>query len=262
MAGKQAKTEVVEVKGNALPAGMNAEMMAADSGLGRENMDMSDMSLPYILLLQDLSPQVDKKSGSKVDGAESGDLFNNVTQEIWGGEDGMTVIPCAFQKAWVEWQPDRGGFVKSHPTDALMDTCSRNDQGYDVLPSGNILVPTYYYYAMILDTDGGYQFAVISMARTAMKKGRKWNSVLSSMQVMGPNGMFNPPMFAQQFKITSEVETKGKNSFYNWHMTSAGLVSDPAIYQAAKAFAKSVCDGAIKATVPVAESTEEAAEVL
>ena len=103
------KTEVATVS-NSLPATMDASMLAADAGLGRESMSITDMALPYLLILQSLSPQVKKSSPQRVDGAEEGDIFNTVTQELFASEDGINVIPCAFQKAWVEWAPrDSGG---------------------------------------------------------------------------------------------------------------------------------------------------------
>ena len=141
------KTEVATVS-NSLPATMDASMLAADAGIGRESMSITDMALPYLLILQSLSPQVKKSSPQRVDGAEEGDIFNTVTQELFASEDGINVIPCAFQKAWVEWAPrdSGGGWIASHSSDQILNHCNRNEQGFDVRKdNGNIIVPTFNY---------------------------------------------------------------------------------------------------------------------
>lgn len=261
MAGKKAaETTAVAAPVNTLPAGMDVNSMIQDSGIGRESMAVTDMALPYYALLQSLSPQVKKSSPTRIDEAEEGDFFNTVTQELFSGEAGMLIIPCAFQKAWVEWAPrdSGGGFVASHADDTIMASCHRNELGFDVRnDNGNLIVPTFYYYVMRLKDDGGFEFGIISMARTAMKKGRKWNSLLSSLQIQGPNGPFNPPMFAQTFQVTSVPEANAKGDYYNWNLAYKGLVQDPGIYQTAKKFAESVRTGAVKAGAPHSDLVED-----
>ena len=252
------KTEVATVSNN-LPATMDASMLAADAGIGREQMSITDMALPYLQILQSLSPQVKKSSPQRVDGAEEGDIFNTVTQELFASEDGINVIPCAFQKAWVEWAPrdSGGGWIASHSNDQILNHCNRNEQGLDVRKdNGNIIVPTFYYYVLMLKDNGGFEPAIISMARTQMKIGRKWNSLMSSLQVMGPQGLFNPPMFAQKFHVTTEAVSNAKGEWCNWKLRADGLVDDAGLYQVAKKFAEQVRTGAIKASAPPTEGDD------
>jgi hypothetical protein len=254
MAGK----EVAAAKSTAVATPMAFE---EDAAIGRENMSVTDMSIPYFTLLQSLSPQVKKSSpaGIKVEGAEEGDIYNTVTKELFAGEDGINIIPCAFNKAWVEWQPrdSGGGFVTSYPDDSMLRQCERNEVGFDVrVDNGNLIVPTYYYYVMRLKEDGGYEFGIISMSRTAMKKGRKLNSLISALQLTNSAGKpFNPPMFSQIYKVTAIPESNAKGDFYNWETKFVKVVDDMDLYQTAKNFAVQVMAGTVKAA-PEPSDTE------
>ena len=64
----------------ALPA-MMAESFAADAGSGFENADKDSYAIPFIKLLQSMSPQCKKSNGAYIQGAEEGMLFNTVTEE-------------------------------------------------------------------------------------------------------------------------------------------------------------------------------------
>ena len=47
--------------------------------------DSSEMQIPFVRLLQALSPQLNKKKAEYIEGASSGDAFNNVTNQYWDG---------------------------------------------------------------------------------------------------------------------------------------------------------------------------------
>lgn len=249
------KTELAVVDKN-LPA--TYEDMQADANIGRGQMGVEDTSLPYLAILQSLSPQV-KKGEMQLEDAEEGMLFNTVTQELIDGEEGVDFIPCFFQKAWVEWQPRStgGGFVKSDSTPDRLNTCKQDELGFDILPNGNILMPTYYYYGLMVREDGATEPIIVSMTRTALKKGRKLNNMIQSKRIAGPNGLFNPPMFAQKFHLSTMMEKKPKGDFYNWNITPRGLVEEKDVYAEAKELAKAVEKGLVKAGVPNTEMAEE-----
>jgi hypothetical protein len=50
--------------------------------------DSSEMQIPFVRLLQALSPQLNKKKAEYIEGASAGDAFNNVTNQYWDGETG------------------------------------------------------------------------------------------------------------------------------------------------------------------------------
>ena len=52
------------------------DILFEDQGAGQEGIDSQDLMIPRITILQSMSPQVNKRDGKHVEGAEVGDIFN------------------------------------------------------------------------------------------------------------------------------------------------------------------------------------------
>jgi hypothetical protein len=120
-------------------------MMAADAGKGVSTA-IEDNIVPLVYILQSNSPQVQKKGENYVEGAEAGMIWFRGTKDVVSGDDGIPVVPCHFEKVWIEWLPDRGGFVGRHadkPANAVQKTDPANPKKkYWGLPNGNHVVET------------------------------------------------------------------------------------------------------------------------
>jgi hypothetical protein len=77
----------------------------ADSGMGLENIDKSDLALPFLKLLQSGSDETKKKHAKYVEGAEAGMFYNTVTKKLYNGEKGIEVIPVFYRMTYPEWAP-------------------------------------------------------------------------------------------------------------------------------------------------------------
>ena len=95
--------EVTEKKSAPLPANMFEEDAA--KGLGAIGQD--DLALPFLKILGQLSPEVNKRDGKYVEGAEPGMIFNSVSGELYDGVKGLDVIPAFYKLEYTEWK-DRG----------------------------------------------------------------------------------------------------------------------------------------------------------
>ena len=71
--------------------------LEADSGKGLGNIGQEDLALPFLKIMGQLSPEVNKKDGKYVKGAEPGMIFNSVTSELFDGEKGINVVPCYYK---------------------------------------------------------------------------------------------------------------------------------------------------------------------
>ena len=232
----------------ALPAVAN---MQQDSLVGRETMGLQDYALPFLAILQSLSPQVMKASPKRIKDAEEGDFFNTVSQELYSGSEGVIVVPCAYSRMNVEWMPrdSGGGFVTQHAGDEILAKCKRNERGFDELPNGNIIVTTAYYYSLLLDEgdETKPEPIVLSFARTQLKKARKWNSSISSLMIPdGQGGNFNPPMFSHKYKLTTVAEHKKDYNWFGVQIENAGMIQSGELYQAARKLAIDVSRGLVK----------------
>ena len=79
----------------------------ADAGAGSQNMTQEDLALPFLKVLGQLSPEVNKHDAKFISGAEPGMIVNSVTKELHNGTKGINVIPVHYERQYVEWR-DRG----------------------------------------------------------------------------------------------------------------------------------------------------------
>ena len=241
------KTEVAVVKPTALAA--FADDMMADAGLGFENVTANDVAIPYLKVLQALSPEL--RGVTKVAGAEEGLIINTVTGILMKE---VRVIPCAFKKSYVEWTPREagGGLVKEHTEERILEKTKKNERNHDVLANGNLIVTTAYHYVLVL-SEGGFERALIAMSSTQLKKSRRWLGQMMALQVKVGDKSFTPPPFSHSYHLGSGMETKDANSWYGWLINDPSMVQDKGIYEAAKKFGSDVTAGLVKVAEPPAE---------
>jgi hypothetical protein len=259
------KKDALEVRKPAALATANAsDLLLQDAGAGLEDMSAQDLQIPRISILQANSPQVKKSDGKYVKGAEEGDFFDNVANAVYAkGDKGFLFIPVARRRANIEWIPKDagGGFIADHgANDAILSQCTKDDKNRMMLKNGHEVVTTQEYYIIALDADGkNPKQAVISMAKTQLKKARKMNTVLSSLQVARPDGKgtFNPALFYSVFHATTVPESKDTFNWMGWlcprHGDTLELPQGNDLYIAARQFRESVNIGAVKVATPAAE---------
>ena len=63
-----------------------APVFEADANLGMENVVQDYLALPFLKILGQLSPEVNKRDGKYVEGASPGMIFNSVTGDLFDGE--------------------------------------------------------------------------------------------------------------------------------------------------------------------------------
>lgn len=229
------KKEVVEVKENAVAmfADMEQDANMVDTGISN-----TDTAMPFLMLLQSLSPQVQRNNPARVDGAEEGMFYHSLLGTVY---DHLCIIPVFYRKANVEWVArENGGGWQGERPDSDLTTCTKGDKGQNILPNGNHLVPTMYYYCLIKgEQDEHWTPVVMSFANSAQRNARRWNSMILSARVQGTKGLFQPPMFGQKFKLTAEYMSNKLGSWYIPQVKADGFVTDPDLYQMAKSFHES-----------------------
>lgn len=240
--------EVAIAKNTALSADLLDDMML-DAGEGAA-FSADEMQIPFVRLLQALSPQLNKKKAEYIDGASSGDAFNNVTGQYWDGEQGLTVIPCYQTTKYLEFTPREmgGGFRgEINPNNPVLQQTTRSGSK-EILPNGNELVKSDQHFCLIVDEDGGFQPAVIDMKSTQLKVSRRWKTQIAMQKVTLPDGRkVTPPVFATMWKLRSVEESNDQGSWSNWAVEKVGLVEDRNLYQEARTFRKSIEAGEVKA---------------
>ena len=213
--------------------------------------DSSEMQIPFVRVLQALSPQLNKKKPEYIEGATQGDLFNTVTGEYWPGEQGVTVIPCFQTTKYLEFVPrDMGGGFKGEisPNDPVLQQTMRSGSK-EMLPSGNELVKSDQHFCLVVAEDGSYQPAVVDMKSTQLKVSRRWKTQIAMQKVKHPKtgAMITPAVFATMWKLSTTEESNDQGSWNNYQVEKVGLVTNRDLLLEAKAFRDSIAAGEVKA---------------
>ena len=229
-----------------------------DLGGGMEGADRESFAIPFLKVLQKLSPQCDEADAAFVQGAKGGMLFNSVTGELFA--DGVTFLPCAYQRRFLRWGPrgDGGGFKG----ELLPEDVARlrdNDQVRDLdgrlyFPdeSGAVndkrcdrLVDTRSHFGIIINGENLEQ-VLLPLSSTQIKKSKQLMSMLSAVKIKGPKGMITPPTWMNKVKITTTLESNDQGSWYGVKFELDGFINTQEVYDVAKTFHDTVMQGETK----------------
>jgi len=231
---------------NAGPLATN--VFEADANAGSQNITQEDLALPFLKVLGQLSPEVNKQNAKFINGAEPGMIVNSVTKKIYDGKKGIEVIPVHYERQYVEWQ-DRGATstgapVAIHKADSdIINTTTRDKNWKDRLPNGNYLENTASHFVILLgDTPST---ALISMRATQLKVSKTWNSLMLGLKMQGKNGLFTPPTYSHIYNLKTVQMSNDKGTWFGWAVSKVGPVSNKGVYEIAKAFAEKNSKGLV-----------------
>jgi hypothetical protein len=230
-------------------AGLPSNIFEEDAAKGLGNIGQEDLALPFLKILGQLSPEVNKRDGKYVEGAEPGMIFNSVSGDLYDGVKGIDVIPCFYKLEYVEWK-DRGEGPGApvHVYDSSSDIISKTkpDANYkDRLPNGNYVEKTASHFVII--TGDSPSTALISMKSTQLKISRKWNSMMSGIKLQGQTGLYTPASFSHIYRLKTTQMSNDKGTWFGWEVSKVGLITDQELYQQAKSFSENISKGSVKA---------------
>ena len=230
-------------------AGLPSNMFEGDAAKGLGTIGQEDLALPFLKILGQLSPEVNKRDGKYVEGAEPGMIFNSVSGELYDGVKGIDVIPCFYKLEYIEWK-DRGegpgAPVAIYDSSSDIMSKTKPDANYkDRLPNGNYIEKTASHFVIV--SGDSPSTALISMKSTQLKISRKWNSMMSGIKMKGANGMFTPASFSHIYKLKTTQMQNDKGTWFGWEVNKVGPVTDKGLYDQARSFSESISKGSVKA---------------
>lgn len=212
-----AKTDVDTVKNTAVAGSYDYGDYAHE---GFEGTKLTDLSIPFINVMQSISPEVEDQT---IPGVKAGDLVNSVTKEIL--RQPLVVIPLEREEIFVEWVPRAkgGGLVDRHlPDSDIVKNVIKNNGGSRLppkdaegkrvpfkSPKGNDLIETHYVYALIMNETGDVVegYCVLSFSSAKIKAYKDWITALFTQKGQ-------PPIFANRAKISTEKVKNEQGTFY------------------------------------------------
>lgn len=262
------KTEDTAAAGTAVTTATGTDVALNDqyaeyAGAGFENQTSDDYAIPFIGILQALSPQVAENAALR-----QGMLINTVTGEIFAGDVGVAFVPATTQHLYVEWKPrdQGGGFVAVHNpgsdvVKASMANATERGASYGdfkmppYAKESNELIETFYVYGVAIDADGNAIESVLAFTSMKIKKYKGWQTKAKTIQIPLADGRRIPaPLFAHRYRLKSVQEKNPKGSFYNWDITFDGpdalscrLLPSDSIFQQAVAIKKMIEAGTARA---------------
>lgn len=182
---------------------------------GFEGVKANEYVLPYYTILQGLSPQMET-----VEGAKLGLIINTTTNELKG--TAMNFVTVRRDHKFVEWMPNRGGFVASYSPDdpvviKALEAVDNDPFAKLTTEEGNDLLDTYYLYGILADDKlmpAG--LGILAFTSTKIKKYKAWMSFAS--EKLTNMGL---PMMAIVYKWSTFKDKNKKGEFYNWAFTTA-----------------------------------------
>ena len=275
-AAAEETSTAVAVRPNTALAPLQDDFLEQFAGSGMEGVDADSFAIPFLAVLQKMSPAADADSPEYIEGAKAGMFLETVSRKLMDGKAGIRIVPCAYKREFIRWGAEDGNesYKGSHSPEQVVNM---RDTGlvreldgrlYFPLPDGTVsekkcdrLSDTRNHYVLILDDEGGWTRALMSLSSTQIKKSKHLMSALSNVKLRGANGMYTPPTFANIVMATTKLEQNDKGS---WHGVAfslegrEGLTRD--IFDDAKAFCTEVRKGTVSANYEQAAAAEGGAD--
>ena len=264
----KAETNVAVVNDQAL-----SFLGAEDFGTGFEGADKDSFAIPFLQILQKMSPRVDEDNAAYIPGAKAGMLFNTVTNRLYDGKSGFDIIPCYYKRSFIQWgQRDAGGGFKGEFTPETIDQMIEHGQitvvegvYYKTPEDGSAVDPkktdyfadTRAHYVITIDPETGETgSAILSLASSQIKPSKMLMTALQQKKIDTPNGKRTPPMFLNKVRVTTQGQQNDAGSWSGIVFNLNGLVTEKDLFEEAKAFYTSVSSGAVKADYTKAPASE------
>lgn len=226
-------------------------------GAGRTK-GMDDNVIPFLSLLQDMSPEAKKRDPDYVEGAEPGMILNKATKTV---HTELIVIPWATDRCINQWVPrdSGGGFKGRHPFVGTVEDSMKAAGGTEkpdpkdpkktvwMTADGDELLDTRYVYVMVVDEEKGTAMpAVISFSSTGHTVAKAWSTLRNASKL--PGGKEHPIWFRKyRMKTKPAKNTKGDYFVLDFQdLGDEGWVKDKVLRDAGREYFEQFEKGHIK----------------
>jgi len=219
-----------------------------------------DFAIPYLNIIGDTSPQIDKEDSEYIPGAEAGMIFNNVTDKAYKE---IIVLPVYYRRRYVEWA-ERGegpGAPVNIYTPSQFEQMKREgkvvrgeDNKERIVGGDTYIENTAEHYVIVLEPDGMWSKAIIKMKSTQLKKSRTWNSIMSNQRRVEGDEVFQPKDFARSYSLKTIREKNDKGKWFGWIISEGKWIDEldnpnvQKIYEDAMSFEKQIHSGEVDST--------------
>jgi hypothetical protein len=260
-------------------------LSAEDMGVGFEGAGQDAYAIPFLQILQKMSPIVDEDNPKHIKGAKAGMIYNTVTGKLYDVKEStdpdsksvpLVIVQAAYKHSFIRWgsrDGDQGGFkgeITPEEMDAIIASGAvenqdgklfvKNADGTFDPKKSDYYADTRSHFVVAVDQETGEAMnAILSLASTQIKSSKTLMTSLQNKKVSIGGRIGTPATYANKVLLTTTVQSNEKGTWSTAKFTLDGLVSDPEIFAQAKAFHKAITSGAAKADYTKSVDTGEGA---
>lgn len=213
---------------------MSPDMMGAliaDAQADTQAFRQDQMTIPRLVILQDLSPQVKNNSPY---GARPGMILNTVTGELMTS---LTFIPAFYNLRFIAWKlrKNGGGLVNPDVDEAILTEAN----GFERVNPGKWLgkmkpaenedpvtvevMMTGEWAGIHLREDGSMVPVATSWAGSKAKVVRAINTAVDITEIKVGDQFIKPPAYYHRIRLSVASETGAEGDYWNYSATPIGL---------------------------------------
>lgn len=249
----------IEQGSTALASPPENDLFGDYANAGFENVKTSDILVPRISILQDLSPQVKEEKPEYIEGAKRGMICDVGTGQLLG--DSFLFVPVHYMKVWLEWYPRKSGkgLAEIHTDGSILDHCVKNEKGQPFLENGNYISETAQLFGLDV-SDGGCRQVFIPFASTQLKKSKRLLTLALAERIISRGREITPPLFYRSYIMGSVAESNAEGDWFGWKIERGLPITELPNFQRigeqAIKMRQQIDDGAIKADMTADEAMD------
>lgn len=229
-----------------------------DAGAGLEHADKDSFAIPFLRVVQKMSPIVDEGNSAYNKDAKPGMFLNTVNGKLYDGKEGVIFLPVSYQRRFLCWGArgaEGASFKGEFMPEVIDDMLQRGEikeldgRLYKPLPDGTIdpkrcdrYSDTRSFFIIQLEPDGTTTKALMALTSTQIKKAKKLCSMLDSAIING----VKPPSWLSIIKATTAPESNDQGSWSGVNFVAEGYLNNKGQYKAARDFYLSIESGEAK----------------
>lgn len=217
-----------------VPEYLKAAVGTADA---ENEIRQDDLLIPRLAVAQaGMSPQLKKNNELFIPDLKEGQLFNTVTNEIFGEE--ATVIPLFFTKNYVEFEG--GGSLRVLNVYKTADEVPEGGLAWLADEDGKRSQRVTEFknrMSLVLTKDGVWQPILVSFKKGEVKFSDQWNSAIKFARLA-----HRLPCYAHTYKVVPKLKTDGSKSWYVKTVQPLGFAPEN-VFAEAKAYFEQLSQG-------------------
>lgn len=185
---------------------------AINDATGFEDLNLQTMSIPFLRILQDLSPQLKKTKPEYIPGAEAGNICNTVSGTLY--DPPLQFVVAKFERYFIEWGESRGKFIAAHTPEvfdqSIAPTLVLNEKNKLISPTTKHTFTDTYMYYVVLPQHLKEGVFILPISSTGIKEAKKLNRNLMHTIIPGTNQRALPYFIIWDLDVVTMSNDQGE----------------------------------------------------